>query len=367
VTEVVATGETVGQGDVLYRVNGEPVVLMYGSIPAYRTLRDLDENMTGEDVLQLETALVALGYDPDGSAAVDREFSDFTQTMVERWQEDLGVEEDGVVQLGDVIFIPEAADVLSVAVEVGQTVNPGQPIVTVTSGEPMEGADVRQLEEALVALGYDDPAVDGIWDDGTKQAVLAWQADTGLEADGVVDLGEVVFLPATVRVNDILASVGTGVSPGMPVLAISSADQFVTFDLPAGDQGLVVVGQEVNIELPDGTDTPGTVISVASVATEGQPGAGASFEVKIVLDDPTVAAGLDEAPVDVEVISDSVSNVMAIPVSALVALAEGGYAVEVNSGDGATQLVAVDPGFYADGLVEVTSSSLAVGDQVVVP
>lgn len=367
VTDVVATGVTVSQGDVLYRVNGEPVVVMYGDIPAYRTLRDLDENMTGDDVLQLETALVALGYDPDGSAAVDREFSNFTETMVERWQEDLGVEEDGIVQLGDVIFIPEAADVLSVGVEVGQTVNPGQPIVTVTSGEPMEGADVRQLEEALVSLGYDNALVDGIWDDGTKQAVLAWQADTGLEADGVVDLGEVVFLPATVRVNDVLASIGTGVGSGMPVLAISSADQFVTFDLPAGNQGLVAVGQEVNIELPDGTDTPGTVISVASVATEGQPGAGASFEVKIVLDDPIIAAGLDEAPVDVEVISDSVSNVMAIPVSALVALAEGGYAVEVNTGDGTTQLVAVDPGFYADGLVEVTSSSLAVGDQVVVP
>lgn len=366
VTDVVAVGDTIEQGDVLYRVNGEPVVVMYGDTPAYRTLRDLSENMTGEDVLQLESALVALGYDSDGALTVDEEFTDYTETVVELWQEDLGVEEDGVVQLGDVIFIPGEADVLGVGVEVGQTVGPGQPVVTITAGDSLQGADVLQLEEALVNLGYEGPVVDGTWDDGTKAAVLAWQSDVGLETDAVVDLGEVVFLPATVRVNEVLASVGTSVNPGTPVLAISSADKSVTFDLPAGDQGLIAVGQEVNIELPDGSDTPGTVTSVASVAT-AQQGGGASFEVKVVLDDPAVAAGLDEAPVDVEVISDSVSNVMAIPVSALVALAEGGYAVEVDAGGGTTQLVAVDPGFYADGLVEVASDGLAVGDLVVVP
>ena len=365
VTEVVAAGATVEQGDVLYRVDGEPVVVMYGDIPAYRTLRDLSENMSGVDVLQLETALVALGYDPDLLATVDEEFTDYTETMVARWQEALGVEEDGQVALGAVIFVPGQAEVLSVSVEVGQSVNSGQPIATVSAGDPLQGADVFQLEEALVAMGYEGPTVDGMLDAGTKDAVLAWQADTGVDADGVVNLGEIVFLSSMVQVNDVLVSVGSTVNAGTAVLGISSADKFVTFDLPAADQGLLAVGQEVNIEMPDGTDTPGTVLSVASVASGGQ--GEATFEVKIALDDPLVAAGLDEAPVDVEVISDSVSNVMAVPVSALVALAEGGYAVEVDTGNGATQLVAVDPGFYADGLVEVESGSLAVGDMVVIP
>ena len=201
-------------------------------------------------------------------------------------------------------------------------------------------------------------------DSGTKAAVLAWQADVGLEEDGVIDLGAVVFLASTVRVNEVLASVGSAVTAGTPVLGISSADQFVTFDLPAADQGLVVVGQEVIIEMPDGSDAGGKVVEIDSVATGG--GGNATFGVKIVLDDPSVAVGLDEAPVDVEIISDSVSNVMAVPVSALVALAEGGYAVEVQTATG-PQLVAVDPGFYADGLVEVESDSLNVGDMVVVP
>jgi peptidoglycan hydrolase-like protein with peptidoglycan-binding domain len=366
VTEVAAEGETIAQGDVLYRVDGEPVVAFYGDVPAYRTLRDLSENMEGDDVRQLEEALVALGYDPDGLATVDSEFTDYTETMVERWQEDLGVEADGVVQLGDVVFIPEQADILQVAIEVGQSVGPGQPVVTITAGASLSGDDVLQLEQALVALGYETVSVDGTWDEGTKAAVLAWQDDAGMEADAVVDLGEIVFLPATVRVNEVLASVGSAVNPGSPVLGISSADQVVTFDLPAANQGLLAVGQEVNIEMPDGTDTPGSVLSIASVATASQQG-DAAFEVKIVLGDPSVAVGLDEAPVDIEVVSDSVSNVMAVPVSALVALAEGGYAVEVDAGTGSTRLVAVEPGFYADGMVEITSDILTVGDMVVVP
>ncbi|MGA9596944.1 MAG: peptidoglycan-binding domain-containing protein, partial [Acidimicrobiia bacterium] len=90
VTDVVAAGDTIVQGDVLYRVNGEPVVAMYGDVPAYRTLRDLSDNMTGDDVLQLEQNLVALGYDPDSLASVDDEFTSYTATMVERWQADLG-------------------------------------------------------------------------------------------------------------------------------------------------------------------------------------------------------------------------------------------------------------------------------------
>ncbi len=365
VTDVVAAGETIEQGDVLYYVNGEPVVVMYGDVPAYRTLRDLSDNMTGADVLQLEEALVALGYDPDLLASVDEEFTDYTETLVERWQEDLGVEETGQVSLGDVIFIPAASEVLAVNVAVGDSVNAGQPIATITTGDPLAGDDVLQLEGALVALGYEGPIVDGVWDGGTKEAVLAWQADAGLDEDGVVDLGEVVFLSSPVRVNEVLASVGSTVNSGTPVLGVSSADQLVTFDLPAADQGLVVVGQEVIIEMPDGSDAGGTVVEIDSVATGGQ--GNATFGVKIVLDDPSVATGLDEAPVDVEIISDSVANVVAVPVSALVALAEGGYAVEVDAGNGATRLVAVDPGFYADGLVEVESAGLSVGDMVVVP
>ena len=87
----------------------------------------------------------------------------------------------------------------------------------------------------------------------------------------------------------------------------------------------------------------------------------------VTLDDAAVAIGLDEAPVDVAVVSDSVSQVFVVPVTALVALSEGGYAVEVETADGATRLVAVETGLFADGSVEVTASELEAGLLVVVP
>ena len=137
-------------------------------------------------------------------------------------------------------------------------------------------------------------------------------------------------------------------------------------DLPASQQGLLVAGDSVIVELPDFTEVPATVISVSQTATRAADGP-ATFEVFVQLDDPTPAEGLDEAPVEIIVISDSVEDVVAIPVSALVALLEGGYGVEVDMGDGTVQLIAVDVGFFADGFVEVTSATLEPGDLVVVP
>ncbi len=369
VTDIVDPGTTLEQGDVIYRVDGEPVVVMYGEVPAYRAMSDLrNDNMTGADVLQLEEALVALGYDPDGLAAVDEEFSDYTETLVELWQADIGAVEDGIVNLGEVIFVPGSIDVLEVTAAVGEQLSPGRAVVTVTDGAPMSGTDVLQLETALSDLGYGESGlvIDGVFDEATKQAVLAWQTASGIDDDGVINLGEIIFQPGPVRIGDQLAAPGSTVNPGSPVLAISSADKVVTFHLPAGDQDIIAIGDAIVIELPDGTDVPGTVTDIATVATVSQDG-NATFKVTIALDDPTVAVGLDEAPVDIDVIADSVQNVVAVPVASLVALAEGGYAVEIDAGNGATRLISVDPGFYADSMVEVTSTELQPGDLVVVP
>jgi hypothetical protein len=59
VTMLPAPGQVIRNGQVLYRVDGAPVVLLYGDAPAYRTLA---EGATGTDVAQLNHDLVALGY-----------------------------------------------------------------------------------------------------------------------------------------------------------------------------------------------------------------------------------------------------------------------------------------------------------------
>jgi peptidoglycan hydrolase-like protein with peptidoglycan-binding domain len=367
VTAVIEAGTRIEQGDILYAVNGQPVAVLYGEVPAYRTMQDARTDLEGDDILQLEQALTALGYN-DG-ATVDGIFTDNTAAMVEDWQEAIGTTTDGSVNLGEVVFIPGPAIVTDVGVAVGDGVNDGRLVANITGVTPSEGADVQALEDNLVTLGFDtDGAMvaDGVWDDTTTAAVLTWQTDIGAEADGVVDFGEVWFASGPLRITEQIAGVGSSVNPGAPVLAVSSSDTVVTVALPSEDQGSLEAGDVVTVSLPGDVAASAVVTEVATIATVSQQGA-ASFEITVVLDDPSLAAGLDRAPVDVEYVTDTAFGVLAVPVTSLLVLAEGGYAVEVDSGTGQTQLIAVEPGFFADGLVEVDTDGLSVGDRVVIP
>jgi hypothetical protein len=164
-----------------------------------------------------------------------------------------------------------------------------------------------------------------------------------------------------------MAAKGSWVGAGTALLGVSLSDKVVRVDLPADEQGLLSIGDAVTVEMPDLTQVPATVVFVSQTATPPANGP-ATFEVRIEPDDPTVAAELDEAPVDVIVVSGSVQDVMAIPVSALVALLEGGYAVEVEASGGRTELVAVEVGFFgSNNMIAITSTELEPGDRVVVP
>ena len=89
----------------------------------------------------------------------------------------------------------------------------------------------------------------------------------------------------------------------------------------------------------------------------------------MTLTDPGATGTLDQAPVQVAITTDAAKDVLVVPVTALVALAGGGYAVEVVDPDGTHRLVAVSLGLFDDaqGLVQVSGSGLAAGQRVVVP
>ena len=235
-----------------------------------------------------------------------------------------------------------------------------------------DGADISQLEANLEALGYLAAGeADRAWDDETTEAVEAWQEASGNVVDGVVDLGEVVFLYGPIRVTEHPAELGARVGPGQPVLIGTSEERVVSIELEADRTDLFAVGDEVGIELPDGGSTSGTVASIGTVAQAatdefGQPGT-PTVEVTIQLDDPGASAAWDQAPVSVAVVRESREEVLAVPVNALLALLEGGYAVEVQAQDGQTRLVGVELGIFQDGWVEVRAEGLQEGDQVVVP
>lgn len=368
-TAVAAVGDILEQGDVIAEIDGAPIVILYGDTPAYRNLFDASTNLEGDDVLQLERALTDLGFNEnEDNMTVDGEFSAATADVVEEWQESIGMDDDGVVNLGEVIFVPGPIQVTAVPGTVGDLVNTGSPLLVVASGDPLEGPDVLQLEAALSDLGYTAGGtleVDTVFDTATAGSIKELQEATGADQDGFLGAAEVRFSAGPVRVNDILSKVGSSVQPGSPVLNLSSTEKLVVLDLPAADQGVVAVGDPVTVELPDGTDAPGTVTSVSETAQQIQ-GQGTFFRVEISLDDPSVAINYEQAPVDVTVVSDSVEDVIAVPVSALLALREGGYGIEVVQSDGTTALIPADPGFFADGFVEI-EADVQPGDEVVVP
>jgi multidrug efflux pump subunit AcrA (membrane-fusion protein) len=105
---------------------------------------------------------------------------------------------------------------------------------------------------------------------------------------------------------------------------------------------------------------------VGTVATGS--GSNATVPVTVQLADPSAAGSLDQAPVSVEITAESVSNVLAVPVDALVAQSPGRYAVEVTGAGNSRRLVSVTPGLFDDAssYVQVTGN-LTPGERVVVP
>ena len=161
---------------------------------------------------------------------------------------------------------------------------------------------------------------------------------------------------------------------GRPLLCLNvmalPEDLPVEVQADIDDRDLLGIGTPVNIELPDGTDVAGEVFAVGAVPVivpaQGNQPAQSYVEVTIALADP-VDAVWTGADVDVEVVAELAEDVLTVPVSALLALVEGGYAVEVIQPDGTTTLVAVETGMFSDGYVEITGEGLTDGLSVVVP
>ena len=307
VTALPDPGQVITQGQVLYRLDGQPVALLYGSTPAYRTLR---AGLSGDDVQQLNADLVALGFaskaDLDSSSD---EFSSATTTAVTKLQEHLG-----------------------------------------------------------------------------------------LDQTGFLGLGQSVFLPTAIRVTHVSATLGGSIGKGAQVLTGNSTTRQVAVDVETSQQSEVKVGDQVTISLPNNRTTPGVVSSIGTVASApggsggqgdnpagGSSGSGSgsgsgapagsdqssnpTVEVDVRLTHPAAARVWDLAPVQVTITTNTVRDALVVPVVSLLARSGGGYAVERIDADGGRQLVPVSLGLFddADGLVQVTGTTLSAGQRVVVP
>lgn len=237
--------------------------------------------------------------------------------------------------------------------------------------EGLSGPDVKQLNAALVALGYagdyGPKATSDYFGESTKYAVERLQDALSVTEDGRISLGEVVFLPTDqLRVTKVNGTYGAGAPSGQTLLEATSVRRIVNVAMDATLADTVKVGDKATVTLPSG-DVPAVVSSIGRVATTTDTGT--TIPVNVRLKDEKSAAGLDAASVEVVVTSGSKKNVLAAPVTALLAKSGGGYDVEVVDAEGTHHLQPVQIGMIDGeaGLVEVSGTGLAEGQQVVVP
>lgn len=234
------------------------------------------------------------------------------------------------------------------------------------------GPDVQQLEASLVELGYFWAEPDDVFDDNTRVGIRLWQEGTGRTVTGEIGLGEVHFSPGPLRVAANTLAVGAATGPSAEILKVTELGKSVTVNLKLAQQKLAVVGASVEVELPGGAKTTGTVTEVdpprePEKSAEGGGDSAPVVPVTITLDTPEDAASIDRASVRVSFTSETREDVLSVPVGALLALPSGGYGVEVvQPGDGRTKRVKVETGLFAGGLVEVTGKGIDAGSSVVV-
>ncbi len=350
-------------------------------------------------VVVLGAVAVATVRMGDGSPATTRPASTTTAKAERR---DLVVSDSYDGQLGYGEASPVTAGRAGVVTEVaavGTTVTANQALFSidlqptvllygdVPAFRPLDvdaadGADIRQLEQALVDLGYGAGVrVDEDFTSATAKAVKAWEEAIGRPgADGEVSPGDIAFAPGAVRVSQVAASVGARIKVDTTVVQATPTTKVVTIELSADAANRLQPGLAVGLELADATVATGKVMAIAtesagSAAPAPAGGAGggggnaATVAVTLSFDDPAAAGPFDSGTVEVTIERSRVDGATAVPVTALLALAEGGYAVEVvdRAAPGGSRLVPVKVGTYADDFVEVDGEGIGPGTDVVVP
>ncbi|GAB3955806.1 hypothetical protein GCM10027614_66230 [Micromonospora vulcania] len=212
---------------------------------------------------------------------------------------------------------------------------------------------------------HEAPAGQAVLTASLVAAVKKWQQALGTEPTGTIAVGQVAVLTGPVRISAVKALPGDPVAGEL--LAVTEKVKLVTVPVGATEVGSIKVGAAVAVTLPDGAEIPAKVASISHTVTGGGPDAGAgqgSLPTVNVLVTPVKAADvakLDAAAVQVLFTTTVHRNVLAVPVGALVALREGGHALQLTDG----ALVAVETGMFARGLVEVSGAGVTEGLDVV--
>ncbi|MFC7645067.1 peptidoglycan-binding protein [Streptosporangium lutulentum] len=300
VTRLPKAGAAVLRGKPLYWVDDRPVTAFFGDTPLFRKLGE--EGVQGRDVTVVANNLKALGYD-------------------------IGL--------------------------------PPPRTSAVTTAKTAPGADASRVPLA----GRDKPLLPGdVFTASLGAALKRWQLDSGLEPTGTLDVGQVVVLPGPVRVGSVKAQLGDVVAEEL--MTVTSTRKVVTVPVDATDVGTIRRGTRMTVVLPDDKKISGKVTAIGKDTRDNETPGGSGtpqLNVTVTPDRSTDVKALDSAAVQVNVTSRVRRGVLAVPVGALLALREGGYALQLTDG----RLVAAETGMFARGMVEVSGDGITSGLKVV--
>ena len=449
VTYLPKEGTIINFGEILFAVDNKPVILVEGATPFYRTL-DLNSD-PGPDILQVEEALVFLGYASEDFIP-DETFDETTSNMLNNLYIDYKIDTKSEVTPAEQVAI----NLKKIEVEtIEETISDGGTTVVQVNDKKKRLDDAKEaaIEESAAWKAADtaienaeesltlyrdetnpktkEKAADGTLDAAIENLeqtieeqkrikVLEKGKESGIDAsealaietaqkayddilesysEGVDQQAELAkakeelqelklssksetFSPTNayasktpVIVGAYINEVGAAASLNTSLYNISSIGIEVVFQVDATDQETISLGDSVEIELPTDERVPTVINFIDQVVTQTQ--AGEFIEVTLEVLNPEEIEAYDQAPVKVFVTTEISQNVLYVPVNALLALAEGGYALEIYDGviEGGTfqgesgidtTYIAVEIGVFTDGFVEVTGNIIE-GQTVVVP
>jgi hypothetical protein len=324
VTWLPKSGITLTRGDQVFRVNDQPVLMFYGRTPLFRPLGTI--GLVGRDVKVVADNLRDLGYS-------------------------IGVQPSVGTSIRQ--HVSADPDIPTTETSAGPTTDPAGKN---GSADPKDSVEPTAAAPTYVKVRPGD----GVLTASLRAAIKRWQRQIGATPDDVLDPGAVVVLPQSVRVSSVTAQLGD--SADSPLISITQTTKVVTVEINASEMESVRGSKKVNVTLPSGDSAPGRVGSISRVVAtpDGQDQEPVS-SATITLVHPSVIKNLDSAPVQVEFTAQARKNVLTVPVGALLALSEGGYAIQPQGGP----LLPVTVGLFAKGLVEISGDGIAEGTAVV--
>ncbi len=312
---------------------------MYGSVPAYRTLKQGVSD--GPDVAELNENLIDLGFDPYGAITDDEAFGEATAAAVRRWQKAEGLTETGEVELGRVVFAPGARRVTAVKVALGQD-PPGRSGPQRT-GRQRQRATGRAADEA----GRETDKAASEHKPPRKHAAEKQDRRRKTAEDARAESSRPSKEPARQRLERTRSGRAQRRRGGRAVLSTTSTQQLVQLKVKAEQQQLARVGEPAPVTLPGGgvvhghgSSTVGTVASEAQRARRrkskrrrpsGESGESATIPVTLALDAPRSPTSTRRRSAS-NWSRASAATCSPVPATALIATAGGGYAIEVARG-----------------------------------